>query len=220
MTFDIHRALTIEPGEIDERAADELECELVKLFAESPEAQPIIERDGSVGWAKSMLEYGRIYEGATVATMSGRDVSRILLGTFPRKVSCEPSVAPQVVEELRAFWSFLRRELSLKNADECIAVLDDEMARKMERELADPRNYGMAKSFVMAGMAAGFDMTSEEGMAAFTSLYNATNPLAAARTLASPTPVPSSVPRPLTKAEKNKKKAQRRAQRTDRRKNR
>ncbi len=47
------------------------------------------------------------------------------------------------------------------------------MSRTMERELANPRNFGMAKSFVMGGMAAGFDMTTGEGMGAFTRLHNA-----------------------------------------------
>jgi hypothetical protein len=163
MMFDIHRPLTNPHGEIDEHIAGEFEAELMKRFAESPEAEHMDE----IGWAGSVLEYGRVYEGVTVTTMGKRELSRVLLDIFPRKVSCEPSSAPEIVEELRAFWSFVRREFGLSNADECLAILDHEMGRTMERELADPRNFGMAKSFVMGGMAAGFDMTTEEGMGAF-----------------------------------------------------
>jgi hypothetical protein len=211
MTFDIHRSLTNQHGEIDEHVAGEFEAELMKRFAESPEA----ERMDEVGWAGSVLEYGRLYEGVTVTTMGKRELSRVLLDVFPRKVSCEPSSAREIVEELRAFWSFVRRESGLPNADACLAVLDDEMARTMERELANPRNFGMAKSFVMGGMAAGFDMTTEEGTGAFVRAYNASLPAA---TLG-PAPTPHQ-PHPLTQAEKNKKKAQRRAQRASRQKGR
>lgn len=215
MTFDIHRPLTNQHGEIDEAIAGEFEAELMERFAESPEASPIIERTGEVGGAGSMLEYGRIYEGVTVTTMGKRELSRVLLDVFPRKVSCEPSSAPEIVEELRAFWSFVRREFGLPNADECLTILDDEMRRTMERELANPRNFGMAKSLVMGGMAAGFDMTTEEGMGAFMRAYNAKLPAAAL----GPAPAPHR-PRPPTHAEKNKKKAQRKAQRASRRKGR
>jgi hypothetical protein len=215
MTFDIHRPLTNKHGELDEDVAGEFEAELLQRFADSPEAKPILERTGDLGWAGSVLEYGRIYEGVTVTTMGKRELSRVLLDVFPRKVSCEPSSAPEIVEELRSFWSFVRREFGLENADECLATLDDEMGRTMEREFANPRNFGMAKSFVMGGLTAGFDMTTEEGMGAFMRAYNASLPAAALG--------PASAPgrlRPPTQAEKNKKKVQRKAQRASRRKSR
>lgn len=215
MVFDIHRTLTNTYGEIDEAAAEEFEAELMERFADSPEAKPIIERTGDVGWLDLVLQFGRSYEGVTITTMGKTDLSHILLGVFPRKVSCEPSSAPEIVEELRAFWSFVRREFGLRNADECLAMLDDEMARVMERKLADPSNFGMAKSVVMGGMAAGFDMTSHEGMDAFMRVYNANLLTTGVRPALAPRP-----PRPPAQAEKNKKKAQRKAQRASRRKSR
>src|SRR4051812_31146612 len=127
MTFDIHRPLTNKHGELDEDGAGEFEAELMQRFADSPEAKPILQRTGDVGWAGSVLEYGRIYEGVTVTTMGKWELSRVLLDVFPRKVSCEPSSAPEIVEELRAFWSFVHREFGLPNADECLAILDEEM---------------------------------------------------------------------------------------------
>jgi hypothetical protein len=215
MTLDIHRTLTDEHGEIDDEAAGELEDELMERFAASPEAQPIIERTGDVGWAGFVLTYGRDYEAVTVTTMRKGHLSRVLLDVFPRKVSCKPSAAPKIVEELRAFWLFLRREFSLANADECLAVLDDAMVRAMERQLANPRNFGMAKSFVMSGTAAGFDMRSAEGIAAFMHAHNASLPRASAGPALSPPR-----PRQLTQAEKNRKKAARKAERAGRRKGR
>lgn len=215
MTFNIHRPLTDHHGELDEHVAEEFEADLMQRFADSPEATPILEPTGDLGWGGLVLEYGRIYEGVTVTTMDKRDLSRVLLDVFPRKVSCKPSLAPEIVEELRAFWSFVRRELGLPNADECLAILDEEMSRTMERELANPRNFGMAKSFVMGGMAAGFDMTTGEGMGAFTRLHNASLSAAALGWA----PAPGGLRSPM-QAEKNRKKAQRKAQRASRRKNR
>jgi hypothetical protein len=43
---------------------------------------------------------------------------------------------------------------------------------RLERELADPENFGSAKSMVMLGMERGFDMSTEEGINAWFSQYN------------------------------------------------
>ena len=37
----------------------------------------------------------------------------------------------------------------------------------------DPSKFGMAKSFFTMGQNAGFDMTDEKGLAAFTNMWNA-----------------------------------------------
>jgi hypothetical protein len=52
--------------------------------------------------------------------------------------------------------------------------------RKIEPEfkgrMNDPAHYGMAKSFFTAGLKAGFDMTTPEGLEAFRQHYNANLP--------------------------------------------
>ena len=40
-------------------------------------------------------------------------------------------------------------------------------ARRLERELQKPADFGMAKSFVLMGKEAGFDMEAPEGMQAW-----------------------------------------------------
>ena len=74
-----------------------------------------------------------------------------------------------------------------------------------------------AGSMSPAGMRAGFDMTSQEGLAAFTRVYNAR--LAAFPVGPALSAFPSS-PFPRTRAERNKRKAQRRAKRANRKKKR
>lgn len=46
-------------------------------------------------------------------------------------------------------------------------MLGPSAGKKLERALADPRNFGMAKSILMAGEKAGFDIHSEEGVEAW-----------------------------------------------------
>jgi hypothetical protein len=55
-----------------------------------------------------------------------------------------------------------------------LARLTPQAARRLERELQEPSNFGMAKSFVLMGKEAGFDMESPEGMQAWVEAYNAT----------------------------------------------
>ena len=52
-----------------------------------------------------------------------------------------------------------------------LAHLTPQAARRLERELQEPANFGMAKSFVLLGVSAGFDMESPEGMQAWVQAY-------------------------------------------------
>jgi hypothetical protein len=62
----------------------------------------------------------------------------------------------------------------LPQARQMLARLTPQAARRLERELQEPANFGMAKSFVLMGKEAGFDMESPEGMRAWVKAYNAT----------------------------------------------
>ena len=62
----------------------------------------------------------------------------------------------------------------LPQARQLLARLTPQAARRLERALQEPANFGMAKSFVLMGKEAGFDMESPEGMRAWVEAYNAT----------------------------------------------
>lgn len=47
-------------------------------------------------------------------------------------------------------------------------------AKRLEHKMQEPANFGMAKSFILMGKQAGFDMESPEGMQAWVEAYNAT----------------------------------------------
>jgi hypothetical protein len=109
----------------------------------------------------------------TPATMTPEDMKEVLFEVFPRKVSAEPGCGQELVMELRAFWKFLQREYGLPNAEGCLRVLTVATARRLERDMQDPANFGLAKMFVMQGAASGFDMSTSEGMQAWADTYNA-----------------------------------------------
>jgi len=175
--FDIHQSVVDKYGEPDEVRAEEYTDGIMAEFAASPEGQAIERELGSVGWAGMMIDYGLDYLSRTPARMTVADFNEVLFDLFPRKVSAEAERAGQIVTELRAFWTFVDRQYGLANARQILASLDDRAAARFEKEFADPANFGMAKSFVMMGTKAGFDMASPEGLAAFQAIYNASLPI-------------------------------------------
>src|SRR5207237_10115315 len=100
------------------------------------------------------------------------DCGWVVCEILPRQVSTEAISAGEIVDKLTAFWEFLRRAYQLKNADKILAKLTPAAVPRLERELANPRNFGMAKSFFMQGQELGFDMTRQEGIDAFMNFYN------------------------------------------------
>src|SRR5260370_24327511 len=121
-----------------------------------------------------MIHYGITYAGVTPPTMTASDLEEVVYTRFPRKVITERGDGAEIIQELRAFWHFLARVYQLQQARQMLARLTPQAARRLERALQEPANFGMAKSFVLMGKEAGYDMESPEGMRAWVEAYNAT----------------------------------------------
>ena len=173
MTFNIHQQIFDRDGMLLEKKASQYQDQLVQLFEQSPEGQVLWNEGLEPGWASMMLEFGMHYLSVTPPQMSPDDLRAILFDLFPRKVSASAEEASAIIRELQAFWQFLQREFHLENAAACLKVLDEKTARKLRKEMSDPANFGIAKSFVAMGMQRGFDMSSEEGINAWMATYNA-----------------------------------------------
>jgi hypothetical protein len=174
MSFDINEAVFDEQGTYLEEKAVRYEEALMDQFAASPEGQAIKERRTELGWAGAMIHYAITYPGVTPPTMTTSDLEEVIYDLFPRKVITERGDGAEIIQELRAFWQFLQRVYQLPQAKQMLAHLTPQAARRLERELQEPANFGMAKSFVLMGKEAGFDMESPEGMQAWVKAYNAT----------------------------------------------
>jgi hypothetical protein len=226
--FDIHQSIYDKSsGEIDERRVQKYIDGLMKEFAASPEAQPVIQQFRRVGWAALMMEYAFTYIGESLPAMGLADFNEVVFDLFPHKVSTPAESAPAIVAELRAFWSFLHRQYGLVNALAILDTLTDDAERLLKKELANPANFGMAKSFVMKGIEMGFDMTTQEGVEAFKQTYN--NALLAEPADALPAaPAPGEhllvfgpeLDSPMRHKEHEKKRKARKAQRQARKRNR
>jgi hypothetical protein len=174
MSFDINETVFDAEGTYLEEKAVRYEQALMEQFAASPEGHAITQRGTELGWAGAMIHYAITYPGVTPPTMTTGDLEEVIYDLFPRKVITERGDGAEIIQELRAFWRFLQRVYQLPQARQMLARLTPQAARRLERELQEPANFGMAKSFVLMGKEAGFDMESPEGMRAWVQAYNAT----------------------------------------------
>jgi hypothetical protein len=175
MTFDIRQIDRLDPdSEGSENALGAYEDELIELFLNSPEGQAWLKIDPEPGfWIHCLIDYGYHYLDVTPPKMTKAHVDEVVTQLFPRKVSTmSPDDADQTIPELIAFWEYLKREYNLPNAEAILRFLH-QIQPKFKGIMNNPANFGMAKSFVMQGQAAGFDMTAEEGNQAFMNAYNA-----------------------------------------------
>lgn len=199
-------------GELDSKAREALEAALLTRFDESPEAEPLDVIDAS----QIVMEFAADYFGETIATLTPAHLREIVFEIIPRKLSTEASEAGPIITELRAFFAFLQREFGLPQADACLAVLGGDATARLTRALSDPRNFGMAKSIMMGGLAAGFDISSREGAEA--SIREAQGKLLPGSVHVLPLPArPTRAVDPAAeKAKKNKRKAERQARKKSR----
>jgi hypothetical protein len=173
MSFDVHLPVFAPDGEYLEDAAIRYRAVLMERFAGSAEGQALVDQHGTMGWADTFMALGMGYLEVTPAVITPAQVQMILFELFPRKVSAEPGCGQEIVAELRAFWRFLRREFGLLNAGACLRVLTPATAHRLEREMQNPVNFGLAKAFLAQGRAYGFDVSTPEGMEAWAETYNA-----------------------------------------------
>jgi len=218
---DLHMLDDFDDWEDDEEVViEQYVDELMDEFIESPEGKELLEMVDSVGFMiHSFIDYGYMYEGYTLPTMSAGNAEFVLEVLLPRKISLsEPAHADEGLLELIAFWTFLDRVYRPPKAKSILNYLRSVSPEHFRRIMFDPSRAGMAKSFFMGGQQAGFDMSDQEEMDAFMHLYNQQiltdepdeselNYLAPAR------------PKPLT-AEQSQQKKRRKMAKASRRKNR
>jgi hypothetical protein len=173
MPFNIHQSLFDKDGLPREKAVEQYKEELAKLFFESPEGQALLDEGIEPGWSDMIVDFGMNYFSVTPANMTPDNLQEILFGLFPRKVSAEADEAPGVIREMQYFWKFMEREFHLKNAAACLKILDDNAVNTLKKQMSNPANFGIAKSFVMMGAEQGFDMGTEEGVQSWMETYNA-----------------------------------------------
>lgn len=122
------------------------EDELLERFASSPEGRPF--RD--LQWSGLLVNIAETHFDSTLTMLTAAHLREILFQAVPWSVTVPPAAAPLIVEELRALYAFLKRDLKLGQADACLAVLGREAPKKLEAALDDPSQFGPAKLAFLA----------------------------------------------------------------------
>jgi hypothetical protein len=161
-------------GDLDDEATQSYFQRAADAFSKSREAEQVVEHHGSLGWFQNLLNFGINYRGEAVDTMTRASVEEFVFEYVPRKVTTEASAAASIIGELAGFWQYLDRVYDLPEAKAIVTWLKtDGLTGRLTAALSDTSNFGMAKSMMMMGHRAGYDMTSEAGIAQYMAAYNA-----------------------------------------------
>ena len=172
MIFDIRQLDNLDYDDAEPLLEDFIE-DAIEAFVNSSTGQEYIKAHPQGGnWIGSFLEMAYLYEALTPAKMKKGDAQTVMEYILPRKLTLlDPSEAEDAIPELVAFWTFLKEDYKLRSAG-AIAKYLKSIEKKFPKWMVDPSRGGIAKNFMMQGMQAGYDMTSEEGVAAFQEQYN------------------------------------------------
>lgn len=184
--------------------------EVVRTFLASPEAAVLPDPEEGGWWIGQFVNYAFDYGLGPPVTLLAEDIVEILGEILPRKVTIESKEdATLAIPAFRAFFEWADRVTATRDTErilELLAQLEPEFPSMM----MDERRFGMAKSFLMAGRTAGFDMDTQEGLDAFTLEWNRAHPPSL--------PMPGTAPRKEDKtAQKRKKKMEKASRRKNRR---
>jgi hypothetical protein len=177
MTVDLYRIDQIQDYDEAIDALEEYVADLVEEFVEAPEGKAYLSAHSEMAeyigsWIDQLLYFGYAYQSVTLPRMTKNQVETIVTELFPQKVSLlDPDDADSTIPELIAFWEFLKRQYKHPQSSKILTFLK-KIQPKFKDLMNDSSKFGMAKSFLTAGLSSGFDMTTEEGLRAFQEHYN------------------------------------------------
>jgi hypothetical protein len=161
--------LVTAKGELDDARCQSYLAAVEQAFERAPESRGI-----DPTWAAMFTELAAQHGGKTLGELSPDEVSELAFGYIPRNVSVAADEAPVIVASIRALLAFAAREIGGYAPNRCLAQLPARSVEILADELADSANFGPTKQLVMNGIAAGYDMTSEAGVAAWVASVNRT----------------------------------------------
>ncbi|MEO0456802.1 MAG: hypothetical protein AAF152_09495 [Cyanobacteria bacterium P01_A01_bin.114] len=172
MTFNIRLLDNLSYDDV-EPLLDEYIEDAIDQFVASETGQAYVKNhpDGG-GWIGTFIEMAYLYGEMTLPKMTKGDVQQVMEYILPRKLTLlDPSETDDAIPELVAFWTFLKQAYRLRSAG-AIAKYLLSIQAKFRDWMFDPGRGGIAKNFMLQGIQAGYDMTTEEGMKAFQAEYN------------------------------------------------
>ena len=141
--------------DIDLDAMQPLAADLEDGFRQSPESNALGET--RIGISSLVIEIAAGYLNETIATLLPVGLEQILLDIFPRKVAIGPEHAETCINDLRAFYQYLKREHGLIQADACLDFLTDKCTDALAEALADDSEFDFGKGMLEIGKKLGYD---------------------------------------------------------------
>ncbi len=197
----------------DADARHAVEETLLESFAMSVEGRALPD----LRWTQSFLDCAADELGLTLPLLDARHVGSVLLGGLAAKAIAPPDQAAAMVEELRAFFTFVGRTSRWPNAAPVLVLLGPALVDELTLALTPGSGFDAARSAVLEGVDPGLDMADPRGLQSWM------------RALEAGMPVPESAPpdaqpprggKPLTAKAKQKKKDKRKAAKKARKKRR
>jgi hypothetical protein len=148
--------------------------EWLDAFRQSPEFGQIPDdrKDLAADAPETFARFAFDYELRDIGKWTTADVRMVCLDLVPRKVTAEADFFEHFGAGLAAFFAFLDRERLMKGAG-TLAATAAKIAPEIPKLAASPRNWGMAKSFMMGASASGYDPTNKEDLDSYMSAYSA-----------------------------------------------
>ncbi|ANV85901.1 hypothetical protein AWQ21_15335 (plasmid) [Picosynechococcus sp. PCC 7003] len=172
MTFPIRQLDNLDYDKAELLLEDYISA-AIQSFVDSETGQEYIKTHPEGGsWIGTFIEMAYIYGGYTLSKMTKGNVQEVMEYILPRKLTLlDPSDTDDAIDELVAFWTYLHREYKLRSANAIVKYLRS-IKDQFPKWMFDPERSGMAKSFTLQGLEAGYDMTTQEGLQAFQAEYN------------------------------------------------
>ena len=161
--------LADDEGLCDEELYAEHREAILARFADSPEADG---RSELINVADMLIEHAAIYHLATITAITPKEIEELLYETLPSRMCVEADAAGEIVQGLRALLAFAGRELDSASARDCLERLPSDVEKKLARALADESKFATAKRIVMAGIKAGHDLSTPEGVTEWLEIVN------------------------------------------------
>ncbi|WP_430878753.1 hypothetical protein [Granulosicoccus sp. 3-233] len=134
---------------------DTLSEQLQEKYLASPEGRAI---GNAASISTLLMSFSFNYMNCTIATLVPTDLESILYEIIPSKVMMPASEAANMIEDARAFFSFLKRAYQSVHAERCLSVLTDEAIVRMTAAMDNPNLFGMGKSVLSEGTGFPFDL--------------------------------------------------------------
>lgn len=120
--------------------------------------------DDVLAAAEMLVEFAAAYHSAAFETIRAGELEALLLETIPAQLAIESNEAPRILRAAREL-------LDVAGNAAARAIVDAALEQRMVRELENPQNFSTGKQLVMAGIAAGYDMSTEQGVTEFVEAF-------------------------------------------------